>query len=195
MVAIESSRALVLIFTSHANASADVRREVQAALNLGVPVIPLRLEDIKPTNGLAYYLNAIQWLDAVTPPLEGHLSKIVNTVVQRVLGPVESAISARIRGELTPDEVRVLNWIFKTQTFHDTPDGIRYAQSRSTDEIRGALGYAQQDLVLMLSNFYRQGICKGTLLASGGESHKEFSLTPLGIEAIRAWSYPTPATD
>lgn len=78
--AIGSARAMVLVFTSKANASPQVRREVQLAFDRGVTVIPLRIENIVPARSLQYYLSAVHWLDALTPPLERHLAQLADTV-------------------------------------------------------------------------------------------------------------------
>jgi hypothetical protein len=42
--AIDNCRVLILIFSSHANHSRQIRREVQRAFDKDVPVIPLRVE-------------------------------------------------------------------------------------------------------------------------------------------------------
>src|SRR3954454_14869741 len=78
--AIGSAKAMVLVFTSKANASPQVRREVQLAFERGVTVIPLRIENIVPARSLQYYLSAVHWLDAMTPPFERHLGELADTV-------------------------------------------------------------------------------------------------------------------
>lgn len=83
--AIDQCRVMVLIFSSAADKSEDVQREVFRAFEGGIPVVPLRVEDIKPSGGLAYYLNRLHWLDALTEPLEQHLRKLVISV-QGLLG-------------------------------------------------------------------------------------------------------------
>jgi hypothetical protein len=32
-------------------------------------VVPVRIEDIQPTKAMAYFVGALHWLDAFTPPL------------------------------------------------------------------------------------------------------------------------------
>lgn len=78
--AIGQARAVVLVFSSHANASPDVRREVQAAFNRGVVVIPLRIEEVQPSGSLEYYLAGRHWLDAVTPPLKARLQLLADNI-------------------------------------------------------------------------------------------------------------------
>lgn len=78
--ALNETRLLVLIFTAHSNTSRHVMREVERAVNKGVPVIPFRVEDVSPTPSMEYFISSDHWLDALTPPLEGHIRKLVETV-------------------------------------------------------------------------------------------------------------------
>jgi hypothetical protein len=78
--ALSKSRAMVLVFSSNANESPQIRREVERAVSKGIPVIPLRIEDIAPTHSLEYFIGTVHWLDALTPPLEGHLRRLADTV-------------------------------------------------------------------------------------------------------------------
>jgi hypothetical protein len=71
---------MVLIFSSKANESKQVHREVNQAFSKGKAVVPLRIEDIQPADELAYYLDTVHWLDAITPPLERNLGQLVTTV-------------------------------------------------------------------------------------------------------------------
>ena len=70
--AIHTAKALVLVFSGHANASPQIEREVERAINQRIPVIPLRIEDVAPDKALEYFLSTPHWLDAITPPLERH---------------------------------------------------------------------------------------------------------------------------
>jgi hypothetical protein len=78
--AIESSRIMILIFSQNANASPQIKREVERAVDKGVYIIPFRVDDIKPTRSLEYFISAAQWMDAFSPPLEGHLDNLAKTV-------------------------------------------------------------------------------------------------------------------
>ncbi len=46
--ALNSSRAMVLIFSSNSNNSPQVSREIERAVSKGVPIIPFRIEDVPP---------------------------------------------------------------------------------------------------------------------------------------------------
>ncbi len=74
--AIRSSRVMVLVFSSHANASPQIRREVERAVSAGSVLIPFRIEDVAPAEALEYFLGAPHWLDALTPPMEVHLARL-----------------------------------------------------------------------------------------------------------------------
>ena len=78
--AIDSAKLMVLIFSSHANASKHVMREAERAVHDGYPIIPVRIEDVQPNPSLQYYISAQHWLDALTPPLEQHILKLAETV-------------------------------------------------------------------------------------------------------------------
>jgi len=77
---IRGSRVMVLIFSKHANESVQIKREVERAVHHGIPIIPLRIEDILPTGALEYSISTAHWLDAFTPPMERHLTYLADTV-------------------------------------------------------------------------------------------------------------------
>lgn len=70
--AIATAWVMVLVFSSHSNASPQVRREVERAVHKDVPVLPFRIENVMPGKSLEYFLSAQHWLDAFPPPLEPH---------------------------------------------------------------------------------------------------------------------------
>jgi TolB-like protein len=77
---IASSRVFVLVFSSRANDSDHVRREVGRAFSLHLPVLPFRTEEVEPRDSLGYFLESVHWLDATKPPLERHLSALTERV-------------------------------------------------------------------------------------------------------------------
>jgi len=78
--AINHSRVMILVFSAHANDSPPIRREVERAVSKGIPIIPLRIQDIQPTHSLEYFIGTVHWLDALTPPLETHLRRLAESV-------------------------------------------------------------------------------------------------------------------
>lgn len=78
--AIQECRIMVLVFTANANASPQIRREVERAVNRGVAILPLRVEDVLPGKSLEYFIGNVHWLDALTPPFEAHLKSLAGTI-------------------------------------------------------------------------------------------------------------------
>ena len=52
--------------------------------------MPLRIENVTPADDLAYYLDTVHWLDALTPPLESGLHQL-STTVRALLAAAEHA--------------------------------------------------------------------------------------------------------
>jgi hypothetical protein len=80
MDAIENARIMVLIFSSNANVSDHIRREVERAANRSIAILTLRIEDVLPAKALEFFIGNVHWLDALTPPLEAHLKKLAGTI-------------------------------------------------------------------------------------------------------------------
>ncbi len=78
--AISNCKVMVLVFSSNANESQQIIREVERAVNKGIPIIPFRVEDVDPNKSLEYYISAPHWLDALTPPLEKHIEHLNSTI-------------------------------------------------------------------------------------------------------------------
>lgn len=78
--AINVSKIMVLIFSSNANHSQHVLRELTLAVNKGIVIIPFRIEEVQPSQNLEYFISAVHWLDALTPPIERHLEELAETI-------------------------------------------------------------------------------------------------------------------
>ncbi len=61
--AIQRARALVLVLTEHAIASAEIKKELSLASSFGIAVIPARTQAITPTGAFKYELSIVQWID------------------------------------------------------------------------------------------------------------------------------------
>jgi hypothetical protein len=84
--AIREARVMVLVFSSSANKSPQVPREVERAVSLAVPIIPFRIENVAPEKPLDYFISSVHWLDAMTPPMERHIDSLATTV-RKLLAP------------------------------------------------------------------------------------------------------------
>jgi hypothetical protein len=78
--AINDSKVFVLVLSQGSNTSRQVIREVEEAVDHGIPIIPFRIEDVEPTDAMRYYIKSLHWLDAMNPPLERHLGKLADSV-------------------------------------------------------------------------------------------------------------------
>ncbi len=81
VTAIERSRGMVVVVSQSSIESKQVHREVGSAVNEGLFVIPFRIEDVQLTKNLKFHLQSPHWLDAMTPPLNAHLSRLVDAVL------------------------------------------------------------------------------------------------------------------
>jgi hypothetical protein len=97
--AIESSRIMILIFSRSADASSQIKREVERAVNKGVYIIPFRVDDIPPTKSLEYFISTSQWMDAFSPPLERHLDNLAKTVTVVLKRPALPAVNVPAQAE------------------------------------------------------------------------------------------------
>jgi hypothetical protein len=78
--AIHGAKVMVLVFSSSANASGHIPKEVERAVSSGVAILPFRIEDVAPGKSLDYFIGSVHWLDAMTPPMEKHLDNLAATV-------------------------------------------------------------------------------------------------------------------
>lgn len=90
--AMENSRLLLLVFSSHSNKSPQVRREVERAVSKGLGILPFRIEDVPLSKSLEYFISAQHWLDAMTGDMEVHLRHLCDCV-KALLEPLPHAPS------------------------------------------------------------------------------------------------------
>lgn len=101
--AIQGARVMVLVFSSSANASKHVPKEVERAASLGIPILPIRIESVLPIKPLLYFLGSVHWLDALTPPVERSLQRLVDAVNGLIGGPGPSP-GPLIKPQLSPPQ-------------------------------------------------------------------------------------------
>lgn len=77
--AIPNCTILLLIFSSHSNASDQVLREVELAVSNGKIIVPVRIEDINPAEGMKYYLATVHWIDILDRKIEDKLIELTET--------------------------------------------------------------------------------------------------------------------
>jgi TPR repeat protein len=99
--AIDHSAVMVLIFSTNANDSPQIRREVEHAVDKGVMIVPVRIDRAEPMRSLAYFMAGVHWLDALTPPLEHHLQALAISI--KAFLSAASANPSRELGQIQPN--------------------------------------------------------------------------------------------
>jgi hypothetical protein len=96
---------VVLVYTARANESEQVRREVERAVAHRKALVPFRIEDVRPTGAMEYFLGSTHWLDAFTAPREPHYRRLTESVM-RVLRSGEPVAAAPPEDEPTEGNPR-----------------------------------------------------------------------------------------
>ncbi|MGQ0626532.1 MAG: TIR domain-containing protein [Phycisphaerales bacterium] len=103
--AIKDSRLMVVVFSQEANASEHVAREVELAARERKPLLPMRVAAFEPSDELMYFMGRAHWLDALAPPVEAHLGKLVAAVLS-VLGTTHIAPAIQAPPARPPESSR-----------------------------------------------------------------------------------------
>src|SRR5678815_1150810 len=61
--ALRHAKIMVLVFTANSNASEEMTKELALASQLKLIVIPLRVEDVTPSDAFTYEFATRQWID------------------------------------------------------------------------------------------------------------------------------------
>jgi hypothetical protein len=93
--AIRSARAMVLVFTGNANNSDEIKKEIALASQNHLAVIPLRVEDVLPSDAFRYELSTRQWIDAFED-WDRAMARLAEQI-SAMAGP-ETATPAQVRG-------------------------------------------------------------------------------------------------
>ena len=94
--AIDSAKVIVLVLSQNAAVSQHVLREVERASSKRHAVVPFRIDLAPLPDGLEYFLNTSQWLDASATGVDRALPRLVDAVRSTLAQP---AVAARV----TPD--------------------------------------------------------------------------------------------
>jgi hypothetical protein len=81
LTAIENASCFVLIYSEQANVSSHVLREVERALNFGLNIVPVRLDDSPPSKSLDYLLATVHWLSIAPDARDQSIVKAAEQIV------------------------------------------------------------------------------------------------------------------
>lgn len=90
--AISDCKVFLLIFSENSNQSAQAIKEVDCAVNHEKTIIPFRIEDIRPSGSMEYYLASLHWMDAITPPIENHIIELADYIGRNINVPITTPI-------------------------------------------------------------------------------------------------------
>jgi hypothetical protein len=147
--ALDAARVVVLILSSHTVNSPWVSLEIADAIELGLPIVPLRLEDFELPHDWRFLLRFFQWQDGASDPPGSHLDTLVSRIEAKL-----REVAARDAAEPTP--------IVATPLGERAPEGVRpgvspYAgpqpfSARMGDRFFGRSIEAEQLLRLIMMN-------------------------------------------
>lgn len=80
MRGITNCKILVVLVSDSSNASPQVHREVERALNHGATIIPLRIQNVLPTSAMEFLLATCQWIDAFDPEFDAALCTLTRRI-------------------------------------------------------------------------------------------------------------------
>ncbi len=98
--AIDQTTIMIVIFSSSANRSPHVIREIERMVNSGGRIIPFRVEDVVPSKELEYFISSCQWLDATTQSIDREVDHLISALGEKPASPTRhSSDSERNEGK------------------------------------------------------------------------------------------------
>lgn len=82
--AIKRCTIVVLVFSDYANRSPYVMRELQKAVDLGIPIIPFRISDVKPSEEMDFAISSQHWIDGLLGDMEKNIEVLISKVKEKL---------------------------------------------------------------------------------------------------------------
>jgi len=103
---IEEASVTLLLLSRHSNVSQFVCREIERAVSKHKPVLPVRLEDVQPSDDLELFVAANQWIDVWPSPRAETLDRLADAIRQSRAASMAVPVAAKpeIRSEGTGGE-------------------------------------------------------------------------------------------
>jgi hypothetical protein len=91
--ALSAASVMVLVFSASSNISPQVRREVERAVHKQLSILPFRIENVRPSKSLEFFLSTQHWMDAFPPPRDSHYARLCSHLkTQLSLTPAQAAL-------------------------------------------------------------------------------------------------------
>ena len=82
---LNDARVVIVVLSANTNRSRKVIKEVERAFYKRIFIIPVRTEEVEPSEALECFLSSEQWLDEVILPLETQIDQLARTVKEYLL--------------------------------------------------------------------------------------------------------------
>jgi len=157
--AISSANVLVLVFSSSANESGFVTRELERAVSFDLNILPIRIDKVDPSTRIEFYISINQWLDAHENAIDHYLDIIVEQT-KKLLDMVEKQVNGKRlrRQRKTPSaplhESHFLRW---TRKQHNTSKPLKLKIIHKSKDtyyfglVSGATGQIMEDKTVHFS--------------------------------------------
>jgi len=107
--AINASKVMVLVFSSHSNDSLQVLREVERAASKSLPIVPFRTENLAPAPAFEFFLSVPHWLDAFPPPADKHFQKLMDAIQRFLSSPAKPQSKDTSKEGIPEGDQRILD--------------------------------------------------------------------------------------
>lgn len=210
--AIADAQIFVVVFSSDANESPQVKREVERAVSKGKIILPFRIDEVIPSKAMEYCLSNTHWLDAMTPPLETHLARLVETVARllhaeapRTPPQIAPAVGLPTGSESNSFEYRSKSTVFGLPWVHIAVGLPRWNGRRRSargvlaigDSAQGVVAIGSRAMGVIAMGTFAMGVLPFGLFSFGvfsvgafslglGLSYGLISIAPAAIGAVAA---------
>jgi len=105
--ALRHAKIMVLVFTANSNASEEMTKELALASQLKLIVIPLRVEDVTPSDAFTYEFATRQWID-VFADWETSIDQLCRRITRALQGDALEAPPVVVADEAQVEEAKAL---------------------------------------------------------------------------------------
>jgi hypothetical protein len=170
---IRESKLLLLIFSASSNISSAVHREIETAFSNGKTIVPYRIENVKISDEISFYIAGNHWLDAypndkVFADLVANIRKLLEKT------PLAGQSVSTSSGQMSPTPFGLSDRIRRF-----TPKGIAEVTLKGNNDtetvyhvIANTLLYHYTDLSSNVTNYVSNGLYKEKIARPS--SHPEY---------------------
>ena len=174
---IQGCKSVLLLMSADANESRHVAREIERADHYEKSILPIRLEDVQPSDELSYFLGRVQWLNCQRQEFEMQLSSLIEHIQTLVSPdiPVARSDYKSIWHQFGEDSLSIVLGRFLAKG-SKTPASIGYGDRKALIELRN---YLQKEQIPNFSVVYADLLDKqfltGNLVLIGGSGANKIS--------------------